>query len=82
MLSEFHVHVAGKVSALALLVRDLLSDMVSGDTVKDFLTLVPRAQTVDVSSAGRIVAGHNNDAFSAAVVHFVDRTVCVSRRAA
>ncbi|OBY31365.1 alpha/beta fold hydrolase [Mycolicibacter kumamotonensis] len=75
MMSAFLVDGARRVSAPALLVRGLLSDIVSEETVKDFLTLVPHAQTVDVSGAGHMVAGDNNDAFSTAVVDFLDRTV-------
>ncbi|WP_225507753.1 alpha/beta fold hydrolase, partial [Mycolicibacterium fortuitum] len=63
-----------QVSAPTLLVRGLLSDMVSEETVKHFLTVVPHAQTVDVSGAGHMIAGDNNDAFSTAVVEFLDRT--------
>ena len=40
MMSAFLVDGARQVSAPALLVRGLLSDIVSEETVKDFLTLV------------------------------------------
>jgi pimeloyl-ACP methyl ester carboxylesterase len=75
MMSAILVDGARRVSAPTLLVRGLLSDIVSEGTVKDFLTLVPHAQTVDVSGAGHMVAGDNNDAFSTAVVDFLDGTI-------
>ncbi|MBN7552408.1 alpha/beta hydrolase, partial [Mycobacteroides abscessus subsp. abscessus] len=74
MMSAFLLDGARQVSAPTLLVRGLLSDMVSEETVKHFLTVVPHAQTVDVSGAGHMIAGDNNDAFSTAVVEFLDRT--------
>ena len=75
MMSAFLLDGARQVSAPTLLVRGLLSDMVSEETVKHFLTVVPHAQTVDVSGAGHMIAGDNNDAFSTAVVEFLDRTI-------
>ena len=63
---------ARRVTAPTLLVRGLLSDVVSQDTVEDFLHLVPHAQTVDVADAGHMIAGDDNDAFTAAVIDFLD----------
>lgn len=74
-MTAFLVDAAREVSAPTLLVRGLLSDMVSEETVEDFVTLVPHAQTVDVSGAGHMIAGDNNDSFSAAVVDFLDDIV-------
>ena len=56
-----------------LLVRGGSSDVVSEDGVKDFLDLVPHAEYVDVAGAGHMVAGDRNDAFTDAVVDFLDR---------
>jgi pimeloyl-ACP methyl ester carboxylesterase len=64
---------ARRVTAPALLVRGLLSDVVSQDTVEDFLHLVPYAATVDVSGTGHMIAGDDNDAFTDAVTAFLDR---------
>ena len=36
-------------------------------------TAVPHAETVDVSGTGHMVAGDDNDAFTAAVADFLDR---------
>lgn len=56
-----------------LLIRGKLSDVVSPQGVKDFLTKVPHAEFVELSDAGHTAAGDDNDAFSEAVVQFVSR---------
>jgi pimeloyl-ACP methyl ester carboxylesterase len=56
-----------------LLIRGKLSDVVSPEGVKDFLTKVPNAEFVELSDAGHTAAGDDNDAFSDAVVQFVGR---------
>lgn len=66
---------ARQVSAPTLLVRGLLSDVVSEETVNDFVDLVPHARTVDVTDAGHMIAGDDNDAFSEAVIDFLDEVV-------
>ena len=53
--------------------RGALSDLVSTDTVAEFLDAVPHAESVDVSGTGHMVAGDDNDAFTAAVIDFLDR---------
>lgn len=55
-----------------LLIRGKLSDVVSTEGVRDFLTKVPNAEFVELSDAGHTAAGDDNDAFSAAVVAFVN----------
>jgi non-heme chloroperoxidase len=54
-----------------LLVRGRQSDVLSEAGVRAFLELVPHARYVDVSSAGHMVAGDRNDAFTRAVVEFL-----------
>jgi len=56
-----------------LLIRGKLSDVVSVDGVNDFLAKVPHAEFVELSDAGHTAAGDDNDAFSEAVVQFVNR---------
>jgi pimeloyl-ACP methyl ester carboxylesterase len=56
-----------------LLIRGKLSDVVSVDSVKDFLEKVPHAQFVELSDAGHTAAGDDNDAFTEVVVDFVKR---------
>jgi pimeloyl-ACP methyl ester carboxylesterase len=56
-----------------LLVRGRVSDLVSEQGAHDFCARFPRVEFVDVSGAGHMVAGDRNDAFTAAVVDFLDR---------
>ena len=54
-----------------LLVRGKLSDVVSDATQAEFLEAVPHAKHVDVSGAGHMVAGDQNDAFSKGILEFL-----------
>lgn len=58
-----------------LLVRGKLSDVVTEEGVKDFLEKVPGAKLADVSDAAHMVAGDQNDAFSNAVIDFLESDV-------
>ena len=58
-----------------LLVRGLLSDVVTEEGVQDFLDKIPGSRLVDVGDAAHMVAGDQNDAFSAAVIEFLDRDI-------
>ena len=62
---------ARRVRIPTLLVRGRMSDVVSPEGVREFLELVPHAGFVDVSGAGHMVAGDDNDAFTRAVVEFL-----------
>ena len=55
-----------------LLVRGLLSDVVTEEGVQDFLGKIPGARLVDVGGAAHMVAGDQNDVFSHAVVAFLE----------
>jgi pimeloyl-ACP methyl ester carboxylesterase len=55
-----------------LLVRGLLSDVVTEEGVQDFLDKIPGARLVDVGGAAHMVAGDQNDVFSHAVVGFLE----------
>ncbi len=55
-----------------LLVRGRMSDVVSEDVAREFLALVPHAEYVDLA-AGHMVAGDSNDAFTGAVLAFLQR---------
>ena len=54
-----------------LLVRGRQSDVVSAEGARAFLDVVPHARYVDVSGAGHMVAGDQNDPFTDAVVQFL-----------
>lgn len=77
-ITELLVEGARRVQAPTLLVRGLLSDVTSQHSVDEFLEVVPHAETVDVSGTGHMVAGDDNDAFTAAVAGFLDRTTRTS----
>lgn len=62
---------ARRLSLPVQLVRGRMSDVVSEDTVREFLELVPHAQFVDVQDAHHMVAGDRNDAFTPPVVAFL-----------
>ena len=64
---------AKALSIPVLLIRGKLSDVVSPEGVRHFLASVPRAEFVELSNAGHTAAGDDNDAFSDAVVKFVNR---------
>lgn len=66
---------AGSLRAPLLLIRGLLSDLVSDETVAALRAAAPRAEYVDVRGAGHMVAGDDNDAFTTAVTGFLDRHV-------
>jgi pimeloyl-ACP methyl ester carboxylesterase len=58
-----------------LLVRGLLSDVVTEEGVQEFLEQIPGARLVDVGGAAHMVAGDQNDVFSNAVVEFLEHDV-------
>lgn len=55
-----------------LLVRGRLSDLLSQDGAEAFLEQVPHAKFADVSGAGHMVAGDQNDVFADAVLRFLE----------
>jgi pimeloyl-ACP methyl ester carboxylesterase len=68
---DIFVEHAKRLTLPVLLVRGRMSDVVSEDTVREFLELVPHAQYVDVQDAHHMVAGDRNDAFTPPVVAFL-----------
>lgn len=73
-IKEMHGQMFAAASTLripTLLIRGAMSDIVSEAGAREFLTAVPHAQYVDVSGAGHMVAGDQNNAFTAAVVAFL-----------
>jgi peroxiredoxin len=55
-----------------MLVRGRMSDLVSEEATRSFLDRFPHVLFADVSGAGHMVAGDRNDAFTAAVLGFLD----------
>ena len=70
--ARFADHVT-RMTMPVLLVRGRMSDVVSEEAAQEFLTLVPHAEYVDVGDAHHMVAGDRNDAFTDAVVAFLER---------
>lgn len=64
---------AASLRVPCLLVRGRMSDVVSEETVREFRSIVPHAEYVDLQGAGHMVAGDRNDAFTGAVAEFLRR---------
>ncbi len=60
-------------SGPVMLVRGRVSDLVSAEGAQRFCARYPEVEYVDVAGAGHMVAGDRNDAFTAAVLDFLDR---------
>lgn len=63
---------AARVDVPVLLLSGERSDVVSRDTVAEFLKLVPHARHVEVPGATHMLAGDANDAFTRQIAAFVD----------
>lgn len=61
-----------------LLVRGRMSDMLSLEGVATFRSQCPHAEFVDIADAGHMVVGDRNDAFTGAIVDFIDRLPAVT----
>lgn len=66
---------AMRVRIPTLLVRGKASEVVSEAGARHLQGLIPHAEAVDVEGAGHMVAGDKNDAFNAAVIDFLNRTL-------
>jgi pimeloyl-ACP methyl ester carboxylesterase len=64
-----------RVTVPTLLVRGLVSDVVTAQGAEDFVLRAPNAERADVGGAGHMVAGDQNDAFAEATLSFLDRRV-------
>lgn len=69
---------ARRIRVPTLLISGAQSDVVSHSTIAEFLEHVPHAQHVRVENAAHMVAGDSNNAFSAAVLDFVQPLVNLS----
>lgn len=69
-----HAHeVARRISVPTLLVRGAESRVVSPEGVQEFLQVIPDARYVDITGTGHMVAGDDNDVFSAALLAFIEQ---------
>ena len=62
-----------RLAVPTLLVRGRMSDVLSEEGARHFLSLAPHAAYADITDAGHMVAGDRNDAFTEAVVDFLRR---------
>jgi pimeloyl-ACP methyl ester carboxylesterase len=62
---------AARVQVPVLLLSGSRSDVVSSQTVEEFLRLVPHARHVSLADATHMVAGDANDAFTREIAHFM-----------
>ncbi len=58
-----------------MLVRGMLSDVVTQEGVDDLMGRIPDASVVDVDGAAHMIAGDRNDVFADAVVSFLEQRV-------
>ena len=65
----------GRVTVPTLLVRGLVSDVVTTEGAEDFVLRAPNAERADIGGAGHMVAGDQNDAFTEATLSFLDRRI-------
>ena len=70
---------AAAVTVPTMLVRGTQSHVVSEEGAKELLELIPTATLIDVTGAGHMVAGDDNDVFSGGLKGFLDEDVVASR---
>ena len=63
------------ISVPTMLVRGLLSDVVTQDEIEDMLMKMPDAQVVEVDGAAHMIAGDQNSVFSDVVITFLERRI-------
>jgi pimeloyl-ACP methyl ester carboxylesterase len=71
--AEFLERAARNVTVPVLVVRGLVSDLLSEEGARQLLALVPHGELVSVAGAGHMVAGDRNDVFNDAIVRFLSR---------
>ncbi|KRG70212.1 peroxidase [Pseudoxanthomonas dokdonensis] len=62
---------AGKLTCPVLLISGGRSDLVSAETVDEFLRLVPHARHLQLPDASHMLAGEDNDTFTAHVLQYL-----------
>jgi pimeloyl-ACP methyl ester carboxylesterase len=72
---------ARTIQVPTLLARGLESRVVGVDSVRELLDALPSAQFVDVAGTGHMVAGDDNDAFTAALLDFLENGANLVRTA-
>ena len=70
---------AARVDVPVLLLSGGRSDVVSRDTVQEFLQLVPHAEHIELAEASHMLAGDANEAFTRAIAGFAERLASTER---
>lgn len=70
---------ARRVACPVLLVRGVQSDVVSEAGVDEMRELIPHTVVVDVRDAGHMVAGDDNDIFTASLLGYLDDSLTTTR---
>ncbi|KDA06896.1 hydrolase [Microbacterium sp. CH12i] len=65
---------ARNITVPTLLVRGGHSDIVSDAGLQEMRELIPHAQSVEVGSAGHMIAGDDNDVFTSELLQFIEST--------
>jgi pimeloyl-ACP methyl ester carboxylesterase len=73
MFNDPLLDAATRVRIPTMLVRGMLSDVVSDGGIEEFRERMPALEVCDVAGAGHMVAGDRNDAFNKAVCEFLAR---------
>ncbi|MFV0319876.1 MAG: alpha/beta fold hydrolase [Microbacterium sp.] len=60
------------ITVPTLIVRGANSDIVSTDGLDEMLRLIPHAEVVEVAAAGHMIAGDDNDVFTARLTGFLE----------
>ncbi|MCF3939645.1 alpha/beta fold hydrolase [Gordonia tangerina] len=63
---------ARSITVPTLLIRGAQSDVVSAEGARDLLELIPTARQIDVSGAGHMVSGDDNDVLSEGLIEFLE----------
>jgi non-heme chloroperoxidase len=82
-VAELEARLTTSLAELAipvLLIRGMISDVVSRPIADEFTALVPHSRVVEVERASHMVAGDDNDRFAASVIGFIDELAATSSR--
>lgn len=66
---------AAAIGVPTLVLHGRHSDVVSQRGIDELREILPRTQVADVSEAGHMIAGDDNDVFTVRLAHFLDTTV-------
>tara|TARA_Y100001949_G_C15920128_1_gene300842 strand:- start:42 stop:932 length:891 start_codon:yes stop_codon:yes gene_type:complete len=68
---DSQLEAAERVKVPTLLIRGALSDVVTMDDVKYFISVIPHAEFVEIKKATHMIAGDRNDIFAAEAIKFL-----------